>query len=102
MNLKANYNRFALLFMVLVYSTKKGEFFNTGERIIINQERAKQLSNINTFEIVENPINEKKTKFSRQLKNKIKFVITKIENDPEVLEQILIQISESVDVNIKL
>ena len=76
-------SRLELLFALLRYSSLKGNYFTSGERICINQERGQILANQSAIERNE-PIIYPPFQYSKSLENKIKFVKSKISNDQKI------------------
>lgn len=82
------------LFALLIYATKKKGYLSITDRILINQERGRLMANetaLNNEDVIPFP---KKYKYPKELKAKIKFLETKIENDQNLLFEILSQINE--------
>jgi len=77
-----NYKRLEQLYNVLFYCSQK-RVFTVGERICINQERAKLLQAQNETETPENLI-APDFLHSKNLNARINFIITKIEHEKQL------------------
>lgn len=87
MSIKEELTEHDLLYAILRFCTLKGRFFNTVERICINQQRGRLLAKQTAIDNDES-IDYKPFIFSDELIRKIDFVIGKIDNQKSILNEL--------------
>lgn len=93
MNIKNSHSRIEILFIVLKFSSNFQQFFNTTERIFINQERGQKMANESDLELGF-PQRYEDYFQSELVESKIDFIIMKIENDENIYNSIIAEITE--------
>lgn len=80
------------LFLILKFCSKTNPYLSDVDRIYINQERAGLMANNSAIELDEPKLYNNQNNYSKELQNKIDFIIEKINNNEKLFSEMMLEI----------